>query len=165
MILLYGHPWFFWWSFLGHACGTLAGRAEQIFMVDASQFQGVIGSLFRSCYPRVSEDLNAGQVNFLNVERVLGCWMINFLMATQKSNHNTEARPLPTIFLMCNLWTAPIFFKGVYFEVKLFFYCNGIRWPLIYYLHQQFTVLNNHLCALDTTLRMLNTIQITRYCI
>ena len=35
--------------------------------------------------------------------------------------------------------------------------CNGIRWPLFTYLHHQFTVLINYLCALDTTLRILNT--------
>ena len=37
------------------------------------------------------------------------------------------------------------------------FLCNGIRWPLFSYLHQQFTVIINYLCALDTTLRILNT--------
>ena len=40
---------------------------------------------------------------------------------------------------------------------KEFFQCNGIRWPLFYYLQQQFSVLNSYLCALDTTLRTLNT--------
>ena len=35
------------------------------------------------------------------------------------------------------------------------FLCNGIRLPLFSYLHQQFTVLINYLCALDTTLRTL----------
>ena len=38
-----------------------------------------------------------------------------------------------------------------------FFKCNGFRWPLFFYLHQQFTVLINYLCILDTTLRILDT--------
>ena len=43
------------------------------------------------------------------------------------------------------------------FFVQSFFSCNGIRWPLFSYLLQQFTVLINYLCALDTTFRILNT--------
>ena len=36
------------------------------------------------------------------------------------------------------------------------FLCNGFRWPLFFYLHQQFSPYN-HFCILDTTLWILDT--------
>ena len=40
---------------------------------------------------------------------------------------------------------------------QIFFIHNGIRWPLFSYLHRNSQSFNYYLCALDTTLRILNT--------
>ena len=47
--------------------------------------------------------------------------------------------------------------KANRFDSKSFFKCNGIRWSLFSYLHHSLQHLNNYLCALDTTLRILIT--------
>ena len=60
----------------------------------------------------------------------------------------------PKMWWICQ-WRMEM--KNPDLKTAILFLCNGFRWPLFFFLHQQFTVLINYLCILDTTLRILNT--------